>query len=199
LVKKRIFRTFLKFVRILYCLSVKSEIRWRLDANRLLFYNCVCYMFAGHIKLKEDLLQLGGNPDINHSWPLVVSPTIEFGDRCHVCTTATYVFMCGKELRRDMFEWHVKNVHTEIMSGLNGWLNEKCPLERINCEFFRPRLYPDIPTAAVTFNAELDSFALTYETLHDVHGKKEVETTITICELPCEVLELICNFLDPLR
>ena len=32
-----------------------------------------------------------------------------------------YTFVCAQEFRRDEYGWHSKNVHSEILGGLNNW------------------------------------------------------------------------------
>lgn len=75
-----------------------------------------------------------------------------------------YTFLCAQEFRRDEYAWHYKNVHSEIHGGLNGWLEERCPLAQYGCTFGRRRFYPAPKGSSVVHNEILESFGVKFPT-----------------------------------
>jgi len=69
-----------------------------------------------------------------------------------------YTFMCGQMFRRDAFNRHFQNVHSDIHSGLSEWLEHRCPLAHYGCTFSVPRLRPKSTT--IVFSPILESFGL---------------------------------------
>ncbi|XP_064477309.1 F-box only protein 30-like [Ornithodoros turicata] len=132
-----------------------------------------------------------------------------------------YTFPCGQVFRRDEYAWHYQNVHSEIHGGLNGWLEQRCPLAQYGCTFSRRRLYPSPPGSVLVHNDIIESFGLQIPspTCSDLritngYGSPEKATThqqISISQdkatrkhaktasfnnLPFEVLQHIARFLD---
>ena len=69
-----------------------------------------------------------------------------------------YTFMCGQMFRRDAYNRHFQNVHSDIHSGLSEWLEHRCPLAHYGCTFSVPRLRPKSTT--IVFSPILESFGL---------------------------------------
>ena len=44
--------------------------------------------------------------------------------------------------RRDEIQTHQHDVHNIIITGLDSWLNERCPMHRHGCNFMRRRFKP---------------------------------------------------------
>jgi hypothetical protein len=80
--------------------------------------------------------------------------------QCHKKPKDMYSFLCAQEFRRDEYSWHYKNVHNDIHSGLNGWLEHRCPLAHYGCMYSLRRLYPQTKGATVIHNDTLDSFGV---------------------------------------
>lgn len=52
-------------------------------------------------------------------------------------------FICGENTRRDEFLHHYKNIHGDIHSHLNGWLEQRCPYAAYGCTWTQTRLHPN--------------------------------------------------------
>lgn len=71
-----------------------------------------------------------------------------------------YTFLCSQEFRRDEYAWHFKNVHNDIHGGLNGWLEQRCPLAHYGCTFSIRRFHPKQKGDQVVFSNILESFGV---------------------------------------
>lgn len=91
---------------------------------------------------------------------LALDLTIEQITRYQPKPKSMYTFLCALEFRRDEYPWHFRNVHNEIHSGLNGWLEHRCPLAHYGCTFSLRRLYPTCQGSAVVYNTTLESFGV---------------------------------------
>merc|ERR1711974_182112 len=86
---------------------------------------------------------------------------------------AMYTFMCGQELRRDQWEGHCKNVHSDIHGGLNNWMED--------------------PETKVVYSQDTMSFGIRpppVQLLKGAHPGK------SLTDLPVELLQVIISFLD---
>lgn len=107
-----------------------------------------------------------------------------------------YTFLCGQDLRRDEYEFHVKNVHNDIHGGLNNWMEARCPLACFGCGFAARRMYPgNHPGNKVVFSKINDSFGIRP---HQEQGMDERRCDPGLIELPVELLEKIFHYLDSL-
>ncbi|KAJ8299084.1 hypothetical protein KUTeg_023144 [Tegillarca granosa] len=71
-----------------------------------------------------------------------------------------YTFLCAQNFRRDEYAWHTKNVHHDIQCGLNGWLQQRCPLAYQGCNFSVQKFYPNNLRSKLVHSALLESFGL---------------------------------------
>ena len=71
-----------------------------------------------------------------------------------------FTFLCAQNFRRDEYGWHFKNVHNEIHWGLNGLLEQRCPLAEQGCDFTFQKLYPKLPKGQIVHSSLLESFGL---------------------------------------
>ena len=124
---------------------------------------------------------------------------------------ALYSFSCSQTFRRDQFEWHFKNVHDDILGGLNGsWLEQRCPLASYGCGFSVRRLHPLTHCnyqghtsfrPGIIFNPIMESFGLSNKEIN--HAKQESENKRKdendLPTLPCEILYRIFSYLDSFR
>jgi hypothetical protein len=101
---------------------------------------------------------------------------------------AMYTFVCAQEFRRDEFPWHSKNVHDDIHGGMNNWMEHRCPLASLGCQYSNRRLYPHDASHTVTFSAAVESFGIVeargvqpYHVYRDGQRK-------TLLDLPNEIL-----------
>jgi len=107
---------------------------------------------------------------------------------------AMYTFLCGQELRRDQWEGHCKNVHSDIHGGLNNWMEARCPLSSYGCSFSSRRLYPgDDPRAKVVYSQDTMSFGIRPPPVELIASKTKGKS---LTDLPVEVLQVIFSFLD---
>ncbi|XP_068721235.1 F-box only protein 30-like [Montipora capricornis] len=113
-----------------------------------------------------------------------------------------YSIPCSQVFRRDEYSGHFKNVHSDIQGGLNGWLEQRCPLSQYGCTFVRYRILPHSQTGSVIFNRELGSFGVKpvayCQNLNEVRGTANpVEHTVDLLtSLPLEILEKVARYLD---
>jgi len=106
---------------------------------------------------------------------------------------AMYTFLCGQELRRDQWEGHCKNVHSDIHGGLNNWIEARCPLANYGCSFSIRRLFPGSDARAkIVYSQDTMSFGIrpAQPDIKEDKGGKQ------LTDLPIELLYVIFNFLD---
>lgn len=106
-------------------------------------------------------------------------------------------FMCGCMLRRDQFVTHIENVHCEIMSGLNGWLEQKCPYSAYGCKFTSFRYSPGNKLNKLVYHHNLGSFAVTQPPVFDRTHHYDTTRDCFMLRLPYDALMHIFKYLDP--
>ncbi|XP_077978405.1 F-box only protein 30-like [Glandiceps talaboti] len=147
-------------------------------------------------------------PPTDGNQTLGLDLTLEAITRYQPKPKSMYTFLCNQEFRRDEFPHHFQNVHSEIHGGLNGWIEQRCPLASYGCTFSERRLYPGSKDAHIIHDRDLASFGIKPDLSsktktnghaggdgdhqHDIHGK----TTDLFSALPFELLLHICRFLD---
>ncbi|KAM7240599.1 hypothetical protein CapIbe_008505 [Capra ibex] len=111
-----------------------------------------------------------------------------------------FTFVCGQLFRRKEFSSHFKNVHGDIHAGLNGWMEQRCPLAYYGCTYSQRRFCPSTQGAKIIHDHHLRSFGVQPSVstvlveparncvlgLHSDH----------LSSLPFEVLQHIAGFLD---
>lgn len=113
-----------------------------------------------------------------------------------------FTFVCGQLFRRDEFSSHFKNVHGDIHAGLNGWMEQRCPLAYYGCTYSQRRFCPSVQGFRIIHDRHLGSFGvqpgLPLKT-GDVPPRK-TRRFGSQCDqfssLPFEVLQHIASFLD---
>lgn len=113
-----------------------------------------------------------------------------------------FTFVCGQLFRRDEFSSHFKNVHGDIHAGLNGWMEQRCPLAYYGCTYSQRRFCPSVQGFRIIHDRHLGSFgvqpglplksggSLTRNISHFDSGCDEFSS------LPFEVLQHVASFLD---
>ncbi|TRY90203.1 hypothetical protein DNTS_026921 [Danionella cerebrum] len=102
-----------------------------------------------------------------------------------------FTFECGQLFRREEFLSHFRNVHGDIHSGLNGWMEHRCPLAYYGCTYSQRRFCPSTQGSKVVHDRHLRSF-----------GVQPVSDPVTepkcdhLSGLPFEVLQHVARFLD---
>ncbi|XP_021350282.1 F-box only protein 30-like [Mizuhopecten yessoensis] len=71
-----------------------------------------------------------------------------------------YTFLCAQDFRREEYIWHFKNVHNDIQCGLNGVVEQRCPLAYLGCTYSYQRLVPAEPRGHIVHSSLLESFGL---------------------------------------
>ncbi|XP_026854483.2 F-box only protein 30b [Electrophorus electricus] len=102
-----------------------------------------------------------------------------------------FTFECGQLFRREEFLSHFRNVHGDIHSGLNGWMEHRCPLAYYGCTYSQRRFCPSARGAKVVHDRRLRSFGV---------QAVAVAPTEPGCDrlsgLPFEILQHVARFLD---
>ncbi|XP_027856883.1 F-box only protein 30a [Xiphophorus couchianus] len=113
-----------------------------------------------------------------------------------------FTFVCGQLFRRDEFSSHFKNVHGDIHAGLNGWMEQRCPLAYYGCTYSQRRFCPSVQGFRIIHDRHLGSFGvqpgLPLKT-GDGHSRKPHHIDAQydqFSSLPFEVLQHIASFLD---
>ena len=156
-------------------------------------------------KLKEEAIEEPDNDDdklIN-----LYKKKIQLHELLGVCLTTEshadgsklFTFNCNQHFRRDEIAWHFKNVHAEIQSGLNGFMEQRCPLAYLGCDFTHRRFVPQIPKGKIVHSSLLGSFGLAIddENNQDINeciddlptsGNKDVEKFRRLREATPEII-----------
>ncbi|KAF3700941.1 F-box only protein 30 [Channa argus] len=107
-----------------------------------------------------------------------------------------FTFVCGQLFRRDEFLSHFKNVHGDIHAGLNGWMEQRCPLAYYGCTYSQRRFCPSVQGFRIIHDRHLGSFGvqpglpLNGNTCHFASKCDQFSS------LPFEVLQHVATFLD---
>ncbi|XP_071354120.1 F-box only protein 30a [Trachinotus anak] len=113
-----------------------------------------------------------------------------------------FTFVCGQLFRRDEFSSHFKNVHGDIHAGLNGWMEQRCPLAYYGCTYSQRRFCPSVQGFRIIHDRHLGSFGV-QPGLPLKNGDNPPRTTRhfgsqsdRFSSLPLEVLQHVASFLD---
>lgn len=111
-----------------------------------------------------------------------------------------FTFVCGQLFRRDEFSSHFKNVHGDIHAGLNGWMEQRCPLAYYGCTYSQRRFCPQVQGFRIIHDRHLGSFGVQPgipprigENGRRQHHKFQSDQ---FSSLPFEVLQHVASFLD---
>ena len=107
-----------------------------------------------------------------------------------------YTFLCSQIFRRDEYGGHHKNIHVDIHSSLNGWLEHRCPMAEYGCTYSQRRLRPSSSGMTVYYNNILDSFGVTAACPPIMETVESKHDSLDFCSLPTEVLIHIAQYLD---
>ena len=137
-----------------------------------------------------------------------------------------YTFVCAQQFRRDEYHWHSKNIHDDILGGMNNWVEQRCPLASYGCGFSMRRMYPKLcpdgiltdhssqgPNSTIVFSSLVESFGISALPPKPIGKKKTTQKipvskkplspksicTISMADLPYEVVCHIIGFLDSFR
>lgn len=102
-----------------------------------------------------------------------------------------FTFECGQLFRREEFLSHFRNVHGDIHSGLNGWMEHRCPLAYYGCTYSQRRFCPSRQGSKVIHDRHLRSFGV--QPMMDVVAEPGCDR---LSALPYEILQHVARFLD---
>lgn len=114
-----------------------------------------------------------------------------------------FTFVCGQLFRRDEFSSHFKNVHGDIHAGLNGWMEQRCPLAYYGCTYSQRRFCPSVQGFRIIHDRHLGSFGV--QPGLAAYPDEPLSRTDTchfrshydhLSDLPFELLQHIASFLD---
>uniref|UniRef100_A0A3Q3WIF5 Uncharacterized protein n=1 Tax=Mola mola TaxID=94237 RepID=A0A3Q3WIF5_MOLML len=113
-----------------------------------------------------------------------------------------FTFVCGQLFRRDEFSSHFKNVHGDIHAGLNGWMEQRCPLAYYGCTYSQRRFCPSVQGFRIIHDRHLGSFGV-QPGLPLKSGDSRPRNACNfgsqcdqLSSLPLEVLQHVASFLD---
>lgn len=114
-----------------------------------------------------------------------------------------FTFVCGQLFRRDEFSSHFKNVHGDIHAGLNGWMEQRCPLAYYGCTYSQRRFCPSVQGFRIIHDRHLGSFGVQPglascpdEPLSRTNTCQFRSNCDHLSDLPFELLQHIASFLD---
>ncbi|TKS87009.1 F-box only protein 30 [Collichthys lucidus] len=113
-----------------------------------------------------------------------------------------FTFVCGQLFRRDEFSSHFKNVHGDIHAGLNGWMEQRCPLAYYGCTYSQRRFCPSVQGFRIIHDRHLGSFGvqpgLPLKTGDGLsrNACRFSSPCDQFSNLPFEVLQHVAGFLD---
>ena len=137
-----------------------------------------------------------------------------------------YTFVCAQQFRRDEYQWHSKNVHDDILGGMNNWIEQRCPMASYGCGYSVRRMYPksihdsrdgdQTPKSTIVFSPDIASFGIapiiTKEKLKPAMNKNvtnlrlkktatnsKTKKAIHLTDLPFEILYQIAEYLESFR
>ncbi|XP_020787389.1 F-box only protein 30a [Boleophthalmus pectinirostris] len=111
-----------------------------------------------------------------------------------------FTFVCGQLFRRDEFSSHFKNVHGDIHAGLNGWMEQRCPLAYYGCTYSQRRFCPQVQGFRIIHDRHLGSFGVQpgVPLRNGENGRRHGHkfSSDQFSGLPFEVLQHVASFLD---
>ncbi|KAM6185285.1 F-box only protein 30 [Rhynchocyon petersi] len=143
------------------------------------------------------------NPQLSNPSPfqtLGLDLVLECVARYQPKQRSMFTFVCGQLFRRKEFSSHFKNVHGDIHAGLNGWMEQRCPLAYYGCTYSQRRFCPSTQGAKIIHDRHLRSFGvqpcistvLVEPARNCVLGLRSDH----LSSLPFEVLQHVAGFLD---
>ncbi|XP_072313951.1 F-box only protein 30a [Eucyclogobius newberryi] len=108
-----------------------------------------------------------------------------------------FTFVCGQLFRRDEFSSHFKNVHGDIHAGLNGWMEQRCPLAYYGCTYSQRRFCPQVQGFRIIHDRHLGSFGVQPGVpWRGAESGRRRFSGDQLSGLPFEVLQHVASFLD---
>ena len=108
-----------------------------------------------------------------------------------------YTFVCGQFFRRDEYSWHCKNVHDDVIGGMDDWIEHRCPLAFYGCGFSARKMFPGSKRSCLIFSPAVESFGL--KPLKQPVKQSSKQSQRSLLDLPFEIIFEIVNRLDSFR
>ncbi|MEE6475023.1 hypothetical protein FKM82_010579 [Ascaphus truei] len=142
------------------------------------------------------------NPQLSNPSPfqtLGLDLVLECVARYQTKQRSMFTFVCGQLFRRDEFSSHFKNVHGDIHAGLNGWMEQRCPLAYYGCTYSQRRFCPSTQGSKIIHDRHLRSFGVQPNLSSQLESAQSSWLGPSVdhfSSLPYEVLQHIAGFLD---
>ncbi|KAM5164543.1 F-box only protein 30 [Mantella aurantiaca] len=142
------------------------------------------------------------NPQLSNPSPfqtLGLDLVLEYVAGYQVKQRSMFTFVCGQLFRRDEFSSHFKNVHADIHAGLNGWMEQRCPLAYYGCTYSQRRFCPLTQGSKIIHDRHLKSFGVQPHIPNNIRPIKNSPQSLSVdhfSSLPYEVLQHVAGFLD---
>ncbi|NP_001267502.1 F-box protein 30 S homeolog [Xenopus laevis] len=142
------------------------------------------------------------NPQLSNPSPfqtLGLDLVLECVARYQTKQRSMFTFLCGQLFRRDEFSSHFKNVHGDIHAGLNGWIEQRCPLAYYGCTYSQRRFCPSTQGSKIIHDRHLRSFGVQPHLSACFENARSCSVGLShdhFSNLPYEVLQHIAGFLD---
>uniref|UniRef100_A0A8C4RDI9 F-box protein 30b n=1 Tax=Eptatretus burgeri TaxID=7764 RepID=A0A8C4RDI9_EPTBU len=140
------------------------------------------------------------NPQLSNPSPfprLGLNLVLECVERYRARQRSMFTFVCGQLFRRDEYPHHFKNVHGDIHAGLNGWLEQRCPLAQYGCSYTQLRFCPgSMPGSRVVYSTLLRSFGVQPFVAAELEKSARPVSLDLMSRLPFVVLRNVARFLD---
>uniref|UniRef100_A0A8D0L4F2 F-box only protein 30 n=1 Tax=Sphenodon punctatus TaxID=8508 RepID=A0A8D0L4F2_SPHPU len=143
------------------------------------------------------------NPQLSNPSPfqtLGLDLVLECVARYQTKQRSMFTFVCGQLFRRNEFSSHFKNVHGDIHAGLNGWMEQRCPLAYYGCTYSQRRFCPSTQGAKIIHDRHLRSFGvqpcISTVLVEPAKGCFIGPHSDHLSSLPFEILQHIAGFLD---
>lgn len=142
------------------------------------------------------------NPQLSNPSPfqtLGLDLVLEYVAGYQVKQRSMFTFVCGQLFRRNEFSSHFKNVHADIHAGLNGWMEQRCPLAYYGCTYSQRRFCPLTQGSKIIHDRHLKSFGVQPHIPSKsqlIKNSPQGQSVDHISSLPYEILQHIAGFLD---
>lgn len=101
---------------------------------------------------------------------------------------------------RDEFGSHSKNIHSDILGGLNNWLEHRCPLASYGCNYSARKLFPHNLNHTIRFSPAVEGFGIMIVGAHNSEPTTSKSSSSrrpeNLLDLPVEILMQILGRLD---
>ncbi|KAM4694860.1 F-box only protein 30 isoform 1-T4 [Discoglossus pictus] len=198
---------------LLFCLGESPGGRGISDSRNVDGYHVDCgtqtFSFPSAILVTNTMVgEIASASACDHANPQLCNPSpfqtlgldlvLECFARYQTKQRSMFTFVCGQLFRRDEFSSHFKNVHSDIHAGLNGWMEQRCPLAYYGCKYSQRRFCPTTQGSKIIYDSHLRSFGFQPHLSSQIEIARSSSGALLdhFSRLPYEVLQHIAGFLD---